>query len=100
MGSRTTFEKVACCVVLPLLLVAVPATSAKKAKKEDSPKLLYAKKCAGSCHRLYKPKEYTSEQWVKILAEMSKLAKLTDEEAGKIRKYLVEEPTKEAAPDD
>lgn len=98
MSSRTTLTKVVCGVALPFLLIAVPATLAKKAKTEDSPKLLYAKRCAGSCHRLYKPKEYTSEQWVEILKEMAALAKLTDEEARTIKKYLVEEATKRSAP--
>jgi len=98
MARRAKVRRLLCWAVLPLLVVTVPATMAKKSPKKDPVKRLYATKCAGSCHRLYKPKEYTSEQWVKILAEMSELAKLTDEEAGKIKKYLVEEAAKEPAP--
>jgi hypothetical protein len=82
-------KRIVLSVVLLLLVIALPLTMAKKSRKQDSPKLLYAKKCAGSCHRLYKPKEYTSEQWVKILDEMSTLAKLTDEEKRTIKDYLL-----------
>jgi hypothetical protein len=84
---------------LLLLVIGLPAVIAKKPKKEDSPKLLYAKKCAGSCHRLYKPKEYTSEQWTKILDDMSTRAKLTDEESKTIKSYLTAPPADTAAPD-
>jgi hypothetical protein len=83
-----------------LAVIALPVVMAKKAKKKDSPKLLYAKKCAGGCHRLYKPKEYTSKQWIKILDEMSALAKLSEEERKVIEGYLIPQPAAEKVPMD
>lgn len=49
---------------------------------------LYELKCSG-CHYLYKPKNYSVEQWKKLLPEMSTKAKLTTEEYEKIKVYLL-----------
>ncbi len=49
---------------------------------------LYKNKC-GNCHYLYKPDRYTPEQWDHFLSDMSKKAKLTDEEYLKIKIYLL-----------
>lgn len=57
--------------------------------KKDPAKRLYSKRCAGACHRLYKPAEYTRGQWEKILADMSERAKLTDADLETIRSYLI-----------
>ena len=95
MATRTKFRRLLLWALLPLLVVALPATMAKKSGKKDPVKRLYATKCAGGCHRLYKPKEYTGERWAKILDEMAPLAKLTDDESKKIKAYLIEESTKE-----
>ena len=61
----------------------------RNAQDKDPTALLYARKCGGSCHRLFKPEEYTGDRWVVILDEMSKLVKLSEEEAGRIKTYLL-----------
>ncbi len=48
---------------------------------------LYELKCSG-CHYLYKPKNYTIDQWKKLLPEMKDKAKLTEEEYKTIKVYL------------
>lgn len=49
---------------------------------------LYELKCSG-CHYLYIPKNYSVEQWKKILPEMRNKAKLSNEEYEKIKVYLL-----------
>jgi cytochrome c5 len=41
------------------------------------------------CHKLYEPSSRSVKQWEKILPRMVKRAKLTDEQAGKVRAYLL-----------
>jgi hypothetical protein len=80
---------------LVLVLCASPGSFAKKEKKKDPAKRLYAKKCAGACHRLYKPGEYSRDQWAGILADMSERAKLSEKDLETIRGYLYREAAKE-----
>ncbi len=49
---------------------------------------LYKSKC-GSCHYLYKPFNYSSEQWNHILPNMKEKAKLTEVDYTKIKIYLL-----------
>jgi glyoxylase-like metal-dependent hydrolase (beta-lactamase superfamily II) len=82
-------KKLICLVALVVLLFSASAILAKKSRKKDSVELLYAKRCAGSCHRLYAPDEYTGEQWAGVLVKMAPVAKLTEEEHAAIRNYLI-----------
>jgi hypothetical protein len=47
----------------------------------------YENNCA-KCHELFKPKDYTAEQWKPILVSMQEKAKITDQEREKIYAYL------------
>lgn len=48
---------------------------------------LYVNNC-GSCHSLYMPEKYTEKEWAKSISEMEKKAKLNDQQALTIFKYL------------
>lgn len=48
---------------------------------------LYERNCA-KCHRLYKPDEYTAQEWRPILEKMQKMAEITDDDREKIYAYL------------
>ncbi|MEW5799446.1 MAG: cytochrome c [Bacteroidota bacterium] len=48
---------------------------------------LYVAKCSG-CHSLYMPAQYSSSGWDTILTAMSPKAKITNDEAVRIRTYL------------
>ncbi len=50
-------------------------------------KMSYENNCA-KCHELFKPKDYTAEQWKPILLSMQKKANITDQEREKIYAYL------------
>jgi len=91
--------KTLCFLLLLLGLFAGPEILAKKGKKKDPSARLYAKRCAGSCHRLYKPKEYTAPQWIEILEKMSERARLKEEEAETIQDYLTRNARKEDTED-
>lgn len=81
-------KKLVCFVALCVMLFGVSAIFARKSRKRDSAKLLYAKRCTAGCHRLYKPEEYSGKQWVKIMDVMGPRAKLGIEENIEIRSYL------------
>ena len=49
---------------------------------------LYIQNC-GSCHNLYKPEKYTADKWAHEIDEMKAQAKITDEQATLILKYLL-----------
>ncbi len=48
---------------------------------------LYYEKCGG-CHRLYSKQEFTNEKWQSEVEEMSKKAKLSEDEKRMIIEYL------------
>ena len=48
---------------------------------------LYIKNC-GSCHNLFPPQKYSVEHWTKEMPQMKLEAKITDEQAGLILKYV------------
>ncbi|MBI2428029.1 MAG: hypothetical protein HYV29_04415 [Ignavibacteriales bacterium] len=48
---------------------------------------LYVSKCSG-CHSLYLPTQYSSSGWDTILTAMNPKAKVTEDEALRIRMYL------------
>lgn len=41
------------------------------------------------CHKLYEPTSHSVKQWEKILPRMSKKANLTDDQAAKVRAYIL-----------
>jgi hypothetical protein len=49
---------------------------------------LYSGKC-GRCHELYKPGEYSEDDWADILPHMARKAKITDAEQELIRRFIL-----------
>jgi hypothetical protein len=49
---------------------------------------LYTGKC-GRCHELYKPGDYTEDEWEDILPKMSRKAKITKGEEELIRRFVI-----------
>lgn len=43
----------------------------------------------GKCHDLVEPEERTVSKWERVLPRMSKKAKLEDDQAGKVRAYVL-----------
>ncbi len=54
-------------------------------------KKLFEQSCV-SCHKLYEPSDFNTEQWKSIMARMQKKAKLNDAEALAIYTYLTTTP--------
>lgn len=48
---------------------------------------VYFEKCGG-CHRVYKREDFTKEKWINELEEMTKRAKLSDEDKKMILEFL------------
>jgi hypothetical protein len=48
---------------------------------------LYVNKC-GSCHFLYRPYQFSKEQWAHLMPDMKEEAKLTDQEYELLLKYV------------
>jgi hypothetical protein len=48
---------------------------------------LYVNNC-GSCHSLFLPERFTAGEWTKILSEMQKKAKCSNQETDLINNYL------------
>jgi hypothetical protein len=42
----------------------------------------------GECHFLYKPEQYTLDEWESILPKMKQKANLSEEDIGLIKKYI------------
>ena len=89
MRIRGVLRAAVILVIAVTVLLAASGAVAKKGKKKDPDKRLYALRCAGACHRLYKPDEYTAEGWEEILPDMSERAKLSEDEKTRIRGYLL-----------
>lgn len=51
-------------------------------------KTIWEGKCA-RCHKLYSPGSYTVHKWESILVRMNPKAKLNQDEAGKVRAYIL-----------
>jgi hypothetical protein len=73
-----------------LLFIAGCSASILYSSKGEA---LYSDKCGG-CHRLYSKSELTSEKWRSEVEEMSKKAKLSDEEKRMIIEYLTDDKKK------
>lgn len=50
---------------------------------------LYISKCGG-CHQLYNPKDYTNNEWDKILLSMQKKSKINDHQKNEIFNWIME----------
>lgn len=48
---------------------------------------LYIKNCGG-CHNLYRPEKFSAEHWTMEMVEMKEEAKINDQDAELILKYL------------
>lgn len=48
---------------------------------------LYVNNC-GSCHSLFLPERFTATEWTKMLSEMQKKAKCSNQETALIKNYL------------
>ena len=51
-------------------------------------KTLWESKC-DRCHKLYLPESFTKAKWEGILPRMNKRSKLNEEDAGKVRGYIM-----------
>lgn len=58
---------------------------------------LYYNKCSG-CHRLHSKTEFTSEKWKSEVEEMSKKARLNEDEKRMIIEYLTNDSFNAAKP--
>ncbi|HMI06706.1 MAG TPA: cytochrome c [Flavobacterium sp.] len=76
--------------------VQVPVKIASPAEDGPKPlafaleegKSLYENDCA-KCHGLYKPTDFTREEWGPIMAKMQIKARITDEETASIYNYIL-----------
>jgi hypothetical protein len=74
-------------IVIALLFIAGCAASVVYSNKGEK---LYNEKCGG-CHQLYPKAKFSSEKWRREIEAMSKKAKLSNEEKGKILKYFTDD---------
>jgi hypothetical protein len=95
MGVKNTSQVIVFLAAILVALSAMHVSLGKKPQKKDPARRLYAKRCAGACHRLYKPGEFTGDRWIEILDKMSARAKLTESEAKTLRAYLLQNSAKE-----
>lgn len=56
---------------------------------------VYIRKCSG-CHGLYLPEEYSRERWQEVLPGMNEKARVTEQEALRIERYLLSYSMKNA----
>ena len=49
---------------------------------------LYTNHC-GSCHNLHLPEQYTQAHWERVMPDMKRKAKISDEEAKLITKFVL-----------
>ena len=49
---------------------------------------IFVNKCGG-CHLLYTPEKYSEERWLKIIPDMAKKAKITEEQESLLTKYIL-----------
>lgn len=67
--------------------VIKPVKSVESTPAVASGQSLYDKNCGG-CHKLYKPTEFSKEDWKPILVSMQKKAHLDDAEMALISDYI------------
>lgn len=72
-------------MIILLFLIGCSANIIYHSKGEE----LYNSKCGG-CHRIYNKAEFNPEQWKTEVEEMSKKAKLTNDESKLILDFLTD----------
>ena len=71
--------------------VAVPVAEVKNVALTPElaeGKVMYENNCA-NCHKLFPASKHTKEEWIPVLNNMAKKAKLTEEQKGLVYNYLV-----------
>ena len=58
------------------------------AAQMEEGRILWQDRC-DNCHKLFKPESYTVNRFDKVLPRMTKRSKMTEEEAAKVRAYLL-----------
>ncbi|KAF0153528.1 MAG: hypothetical protein KF816_08660 [Melioribacteraceae bacterium] len=76
-----------------LFIAGCAATIIYRSKGEE----LYYNKCGG-CHRIHSKTEFTSEKWKSEVEEMSKKARLNEDEKRMIIEYLTNDSLHVAKP--
>lgn len=72
---------------LPVIIFFAGCAGAVVQYSGNSAEVLMCQKC-GACHRVYAPREVSSEKWKEQLPEMKKRAKLNDEQFALIKTYI------------
>jgi hypothetical protein len=96
MNSKTRNQIILLTAILfgacsPALYMPSLADSSRIGVSTDSLMLgrtLYANHC-GSCHNLHLPEQYTSKHWIQKMPEMQQKAKISDNEAKLIAKFVL-----------
>lgn len=73
---------------------AVTEVKAKYTEQQMQEGMTIWQGSCGKCHKLFAPADRSVKQWEKILPRMSKKANLADEQAGKVRAYILSNATK------
>lgn len=84
-GSKSS--AVSATATEPVETKSKPAVAVAKDVATDAGKAAYENHCA-KCHDLFKPKDFTKEQWAPILVSMQKKARLSDAEMAPITAYI------------
>ena len=87
-SSITLFSSLIVVVLLSACSGSSNNSSAGTTKFPEG-KDLYVSKCT-ACHKAYEPQLHTKDEWQKILDDMGRKAKLTDNEKQLILDYLSE----------
>lgn len=102
MNRFTTILAIAAASILMAQCTAKKTTTTTKSPEEivaevkknysddqmEEGKTIFLGSC-GKCHDLKEPETLTVDKWERILPRMSKKAKLEDEQAGKVRAYVL-----------
>jgi len=79
------------CACSPALYMPSMTDASRTGVSADSlmiGRTLYTNHC-GSCHNLHLPEQYTRAHWEKELPDMKRKAKISDDEAKLISKFLL-----------
>jgi cytochrome c5 len=85
------FAAVLLCACSPALYIPSMDDASRTGVSADSLMLgrtLYTNHC-GSCHNLHLPEQYTQAHWEKVMREMKRKAKISDEEAKLISSFVL-----------
>lgn len=85
--AQCTAKKTATTAKSPEEVVAEVKKNFSEDQMEEG-KTIFQGSC-GKCHDLHQPETRTVEKWERILPRMSQKAKLEDEQAGKVRAYVL-----------